>query len=139
MTTYERISITATRAGMTAQQKHTFTRKLQEWKAVTLIHGDCIGGDADSHAIAKGLGMRTEAYPCTISNQRAHCNADFIAEPAAPLTRNRTIVRKGEILVGIPRLDKEEQRSGTWSTLRYGMGMRPVYIIWPDGRTTEFE
>lgn len=139
MTTYKRVSITATRAGMTARQKHTFTRKLREWKAETLTHGDCIGGDADSHTIAKRLGIRTEAYPCTITNQRAHCDADFVAEPKAPLTRNRTIVQKGEILVGIPRTSKEEKRSGTWSTIRYGLGMRAVCIIWPDGRTTEHE
>jgi predicted Rossmann fold nucleotide-binding protein DprA/Smf involved in DNA uptake len=50
------------------------------------------------------------------------------------LVRNETIVKQSQVLLAAPRTSKDEQRSGTWHTIRYARKMkRKIYIVMPDG------
>jgi hypothetical protein len=51
------------------------------------------------------------------------------------IARNHDIVDASAVLVATPRDWYEEQRSGTWATIRYARAQRKaVIIVWPDGR-----
>jgi hypothetical protein len=134
----KRVWFTGTREGMTLRQMDTLQDLLARLRATHDVfhHGDCIGADAQAHEIAKALGYRTEAHPSNIPGMRAFCNADVVHPEKAPLDRNRDMVDIGDTGVGAPH-GPEEQRSGTWSTVRYARKVgRPVVIVWPDGRET---
>ncbi len=81
-------------------------------------HGDCIGGDVKGHEIAKQLGYKTFAHPSTIPYLRAHCNADVVYPPVAPLQRDKIIVVVSNRLLAVPGYP-ESRRSGTWATVRF--------------------
>ena len=129
------ISFTGTRKGMTHQQINTFTKLLFELGAEVLIHGDCIGADADAHVLAMGQEIEVRKRPCNLQSQRAFTDGGIIiAEPEPPLDRNRKIVDDGDILLACPSSHEEELRSGTWATIRYARRNDvPLTIIWPDG------
>lgn len=58
--------ITGTRQGMTPAQKSTSLRRLLEEARVTsdgFVHGAGVGVDVEAHAIARGLGFKTECWP----------------------------------------------------------------------------
>lgn len=131
------ISFTGTRKGMTKHQANTFVKLFYEYGAQVFIHGDCIGADANAHDLAMAQEIEVLKRPCNIERQRAFTNGgQVIAEPEAPLNRNRKIVDDGEQLIACPGTYEEELRSGTWATIRYAKrNHKPVTIIWPDGTT----
>lgn len=62
--------------------------------------------------------------------------ADVVHEPRPPLERNRDVVDASDVLLACPGGMAEEQRSGTWATIRYARKAgKPVVIVWPDGTT----
>lgn len=134
------IGVTATREGLTAAQAEAFRKLLgslmQGTPAVTyyLHQGDCVGGDAECSAIARELGCKIASHPPTIDRHRAFVPADVEMPPKPYLERNEDIVDQTEVLVAMPKGYEEEQRSGTWATIRYchKKGRRP-WVIWPDG------
>jgi len=132
------ISFTGTRKGMSKYQIDTFVKLLYEYGAQVFIHGDCVGADADAHVLAMSQGIEVLKRPCNIERQRAFTDGGrVVAEPEAPLIRNRKIVDDGEQLIACPGTFHEEQRSGTWATIRYAKrNDKPVTIIWPDGTTS---
>jgi len=135
-----RVSFTGTRRGLTPEQKSNLKVVLEKAKASILIHGDCIGADADAHVIATKLDLTLLKRPCNLQAQRAWMSGgECIAEPEKPLERNRKIVDDGDVLVGCPGTLLEERRSGTWSTIRYARKQKKkIVLLWPDG-TVEFE
>lgn len=100
-------------------------------------HGDCIGADAQAHAIALQEGCRIVIHPPKNHSKRAWCNRGNISgctvlPEEEYLTRNRLIVASTDVLIAMPRTMTEEQRSGTWSTVRYARKMRKtVHILNP--------
>lgn len=130
-----KVSFTGTRKGMNEEQKTLFEEILKELKAHALFHGDCIGADNDAHVIANALNIEILKRPCVLLDQRAHTKEGIcIAEPEQPLDRNKKLVDDGEILVATPAGMDEEQRSGTWSTIRYARKVeKPIIIIFPNG------
>ena len=126
---------TGTRKGMTRYQKEQLKELLLASKPTRVNHGDCIGADAEFHNIVKEYLPDCEIfiYPCNIREQRAFCQgAKFILNEAPPLTRNRNIVCASHELVACPKTNKEELRSGTWSTIRYAVKMAVgVHILNP--------
>jgi hypothetical protein len=132
-----KIAFTGSRQGMTPEQKITFSRLLYEVGAQLLIHGDCIGADADAHGLAMEAGAEVWKRPCNIETQRAFSEGgEIVAKPEDPLSRNKKIVDDGEQLIACPASFQEELRSGTWSTIRYAKRNNcMITIIWPDGRT----
>lgn len=160
-----RVGVTATRKGLTPQQKEKARYSIMPMDE--LHHGDCTGGDEDIHNLAREIGVRPPsgkivAHPCTLSDQRAHTDADEVREPKAPIPRNHDIVDEVEKMLAFPSSRVEQMRgSGTWATMRYaakkarrsqlarltsslydqsGTGLRPgvrpafyLVVIWPDG------
>ena len=132
------VSFTGTRQGMTVYQIRSFVHLMYEYGMQTLIHGDCVGADADAHVVAMNQRIVVLKRPCNIERQRAFTDGgQVIAEPEPPLIRNKKIVDDGEQLIACPATHQEEQRSGTWATIRYAKrNHKPVTIIWPDGTTS---
>lgn len=69
-------------------------------------------------------------------SRRAFCDQTGpteLREPAEYLDRNHAIVDECSVLIAAPRSLTEEQRSGTWATVRYARKMgRPVVILDPE-------
>lgn len=132
------IGFTGTRNGMTDEQKAEVTSFLsrtfldEPWAKG--LHGDCIGADADFDAICKELGMEVNIRPCT-HKSRAHCDSPALAEPKAPLDRNKDIVNDAHIMVACPPTEHELLRSGTWSTIRYARKKnKTLVVVYPSGK-----
>ncbi|MBU6463238.1 MAG: hypothetical protein KGL35_21940 [Bradyrhizobium sp.] len=129
------IGFTGTQEGMTEAQKATLLRLL-EGGAGEFHHGDCIGADAQAHAIAVECGYCPILHPPTNHSKRAWCDVPpHLMRPEKPyLARNRDIVDEASSLIATPLHAEEQQRSGTWSTLRYARSRgKPVFLILPDG------
>jgi len=131
------VGFTGTRYGMTDPQIKHFAEvceRLGEGKEdVVLVHGDCVGADAEAHGIAEGLGWQHLILPCNLPRDRAFCEGLVVEPPKPPLDRNVEIVQSCDILLGCPP-GEETRRSGTWHTIRTARRLeRPTYIIYPFG------
>ena len=143
-----RIGFTGSRDGMTNQQEAAFVflmlglnteRALLDKDKIEFHHGCCIGADT----IASKLFSRCNfpkwivAHPPT-DNRMIGKNYQYnLIKQAKPyLVRNKSIVDNADMLIACPKTCKEEQRSGTWSTIRYARKKdKIVIIILPDGKT----
>jgi hypothetical protein len=133
------IGFTGTRQGMTRAQHYTLRDLLASFPGAILLHGDCIGADAEAHDISLELGYDVVIHPARIEDFRAFKIAEDTRRPAPALTRNKHIVRETELLIAAPAEAIEQLRSGTWSTVRFARRVgRPVRIILPDGSTSYF-
>ena len=134
-----KIGFTGTRDGMSEAQKQRFVELLAGLSE--FHHGDCIGGDEDSHLIVRQFmpGARITVHPPDNPSRRAFVqDADAYREPAPYLERNRYIVDETDSLIATPVGFDEEVRSGTWFTVRYARQQgRPIKIIYPDGSVAE--
>lgn len=103
---------------------------LSRGREVVVHHGDCLGMDARMHRIAVSMGAKVVVHPPEDDRQRAFCIRRMgreyplrdvkTVEPKPYLERNRDIVDACRILLAVPLdPDNEEQRSGTWATIRY--------------------
>jgi hypothetical protein len=134
-----KVGFTGTRSGMTNFQKELVKKELQtiwlQHPDLLVIHGDCIGADADFDEIAMNLGIPREIFPCHLMNMRARrdkLGAVCTREPVAPLKRNQRIVDEVDILFVAPYSSEEQVRSGTWFTVRYARKInKPHSIFWP--------
>jgi hypothetical protein len=138
-----KVGFTGTRSGMTDYQKALIKKELESAWAnhpdLMVIHGDCIGADADFDEIAMNLGIPREIFPCHLSSMRAWRNkygAICTREPIAPLKRNERIVEAVDILIAAPYSSEEQVRSGTWHTIRYARKIKKQHLIfWPSDTT----
>lgn len=139
-----RVGFTGTREGLTEQQKEA----LRVWlktkcsSSVQFLHGCCVGADAQAVEIVTHtlcLGRQVWAYPSNLlklTHSGAWSASDRVYFPRDPLERNRMIVDHCEHLLACPK-GPEEQRSGTWSCVRYARKQKvPVVVFWPDGTVT---
>jgi hypothetical protein len=128
------VGFTGTRDGMTSEQVTAVVAELVRLRPERVVHGDCIGADADFDAICKRLAFACCVRPCTDS-MRAHCRSLQVAEPTRPMERNRAIVADADVLIACPPNYKPIKRgSGTWATV--GFGVRAgigVIVVFPDG------
>lgn len=143
------VGFTGTRRGMTTAQTHTVANLLgADHSIVTVHHGDCVGADADCHQIAMSEGVSLVIHPPSDAKLRAFCHQAYEPKvPAAGVTvevldpkpyhdRNRDIVNASHWLIATPQEDREQDRGGTWWTIRYARQQgKTVVIIWPDGTT----
>jgi hypothetical protein len=131
------IGFTGTREGMTDEQKATVSRLLTELEPKHARHGDCVGSDADFHALVRETKAKVIIHPPDKDADRAGCIGDQILPEKPYLTRNRDIVDNCTVLIATPDGAQEKQRSGTWSTIRYGRKVgRRVIVVAPDGTTS---
>lgn len=132
------IGFTGSRTGMTpitSRMVAEIVRMIKDHAPCTGLHGDCIGADADFDQICKDAGMVTKIRPCTFESMRANCDAEEIAEPMAPMQRNRDIVGDADVMIACPPNFEEIKRgSGTWATIKFTRrAEKPLYIVYPDG------
>lgn len=148
-----KLGFTGTRNGMTPQQWHAFCGLLEERQPTELHHGSCVGADSDAHCLFCRFAHNSDAV-CEEALVVAHlpdkddCRAYLSVEaenygismvqkkPLPYLTRNRNIVDSCDVLVACPAEMEEQQRGGTWSTVRYARKVgRDLVLILPDGST----
>lgn len=134
-----RIGFTGTQEGMTRAQEDTLQVIFDTIAPGPHIfnHGDCIGSDAQAHIHALSRNCDVHLHPPDDPSKRAFCEGSTHVYDLKPyLVRNKWIVdccAQG-VLIATPAGFTEEQRSGTWSTIRYARQKgRRIIIIWPDG------
>lgn len=129
------VGVTGTRAGCTTLQKRLLTQWMPE--ITELHHGDCIGVDAEAHALALRYEIPIVIHPPTNPTYRAWCEGAILVHPEKPyLVRDHDIVDICELLLGVPK-GPEKLRSGTWATIRYARKInRPRSIIHTGGIIT---
>ncbi len=120
------LAVSGSRIGMTPWQRRAMVRLIQHVAVTAIVHGDCIGVDAEADEIARGLGIDRFAFPST-HKSRAYCDGVvYLDTPAPPMKRNRRIVEHGAYLVACPR----DGSVGTWQAVRHARYIgRPMMIL----------
>lgn len=127
------VGFTGTRRGMTAQQKLLVRDGLRILEPEHVVHGDCIGADADFHAICQELNIDIHIR-LSILPTRAYCSgAKKIHDAKPPIDRNHDIVDEADVMLATPDTEQEKLRSGTWATIRYARNRKPLRIYYPSG------
>jgi len=62
-----------------------------------------------------------------------------VLDPAPYLERNRAIVDAGDIVLAAPQTLEEQQRSGTWATVRYGRRLGRLVVLLAPSSAPEYE
>lgn len=116
-----KLGFTGSREGMSQHQKEQFVLEILRLNPTEFHHGDCVGADAEAHAIVREFLPNTKIviHPPASNSARAFCKGDEYKDPMAYIPRDRQIVINTEYLIGTPKSDKEVIRSGTWTTIRY--------------------
>ncbi len=151
-----RVGFTGTREGLTIRQGW----KLQDWffyprdggeprVPIELHHGCCVGADGEfvTHMMRARVGGTDDrmyaafhAHPSDMpgmTDEGALALSDAQYCPKPPLDRNHDIVDACDVLFACPK-GPEEQRSGTWATVRFARRQgKSIVIFWPDGTVTE--
>ena len=140
------LSFTGTREGMTPDQyirvikviqglfTETKTKRVNGCYFASAHHGDCVGADEQFHQICALFHLRVVLHPPDNPEARAFCRAPETRATKPYLERNRDIVDDGHILIAAPK-GKEEQRSGTWATIRYARSRgRKIFLVKPNGK-----
>lgn len=94
-----------------------------------VIHGCAYGADTLFHSICKNLSLKIIGYP-GFYNGLPKEDFYFLNENKKPLLRNKDIVRQCDLLIALPINPLiEEQRSGTWATIRFARKLNKQIII----------
>jgi len=136
------IGFTGTREGLTPLQMENLRKVLKsliQHGLTELHHGDCVGADKAVDTLAQELGLKRVIHPPDSITLRAFCQGEVVLPPKPYLQRNQDIVRARRILVACPKELTEQQRSGTWSTVRFArkVGVRTL-LLFPDGTVREY-
>lgn len=137
------MGFTGTRDGMTPRQKRIFEGIVQRLKPTEFHHGDCIGADDEAASIVSRLSnypldfftkkVKIVVHPPVDGKYRAFnkCANEF--RPELPyLERNSNIAYECDLLVAAPKEKQEQQRRGTWHTIRQAWKLgKPTIIISP--------
>ncbi len=145
-----KLGFTGTRNCMTPEQRSAFRSLLTELPSVLEFHhGDCRGSDWDACRLYLVYAQQFDdasvvVHPPDYGGHRAFCMEKVenyglrlvIEKPKPFLDRNRDIVDASELMVACPAESTEQQRGGTWSTVRYARKVgRELVVILPDGTT----
>lgn len=119
---------------MTAAQKASLRKLLTDLRATELHHGDCVGADAEAHAMALELRLRVIIHPPLDGTHQAYCQGAYeVLGALSHFARNRNIVRRTDMLIGASVADHRLERGGTWYTIDYAALSGSPYVIWPNG------
>jgi len=126
-----KVGFTGTREGMSQHQKEQFALKIYDLNPTEFHHGDCEGADAEAHDIIRAIfpNIKIVVHPPKFSSHRAFRVGDEMREPDAYISRDKRIVEETEYLIGAPLVDKEQIRSGTWTTIRFAKKLNRLYTI----------
>lgn len=127
-----KIGVTGTREGLSGKRLASLRRFIYDlnYHNTTVLHGMCKGVDEQVNHFCFLFNLRTIGYPGTEGQARSMKCTDVL--PVRPfLERNKDIVNDCDLLIGCPSdPNKEELRSGTWSTIRYARKIgKPILII----------
>jgi hypothetical protein len=127
---YIRVGFTGTQKGMTDNQKQVFIEFIKTNIPKEFHHGDCIGADSDAHELVKKYSPNTKIviHPPSDTKKRAFKSGELLGEKDY-LARNKDIVETTDVLVAAPKTEKEELRSGTWSTVRHARKLNRKIVI----------
>ena len=143
-----RVSFTGTKAGMTKFQQEGFLLMLNELSVTELVHGDCVGSDAEANFLAIQNGVKIfHLFPSDLGGKRAFCFGGSsrheavtynwndcivtIERPEKPLDRNKKIVDQSDVLIATPKEHSHTLRSGTWATIRYAWKRKKKVVVIP--------
>lgn len=129
------VGFTGTQLGMTEPQKETVRTLLLDLQPVFTHHGDCIGADDEFATICDELEISCIVHPPDLDSKRAFHSGYITKKPLPYLVRNHIIVDQSAVLIAAPKDNREQQRSGTWATIRYARKQwtKAIYIIRIDG------
>jgi hypothetical protein len=121
-----KIGFTGNRNGLNSEQEEQITLLLNKYNNIIVSHGDCVGSDTDFHKLCINYKethldktIMIHIYPPNNSSLRAFNQGDLLMEEKPYLERNLNIIKNSSILIACPiDKNKEELRSGTWSTIR---------------------
>jgi hypothetical protein len=111
-------------------------------KMTELHHGMCVGGDSEIHDLVRVAFPQVEihGHPPTDKKYFKEVHVDVLWPEAPYIERNHDIVNACDVLIGCPRYMHPELRSGTWSTIRYGLEQEKiVLVVWPSGMVSKGE
>jgi hypothetical protein len=133
-----RVGFTGTQEGMTQDQRVAVFDECDDLWPDEVDHGLCVGADEQFHDLVDAnLNAVINGHPPSNRSKMSERVCDVLHPPKPYLKRNHDIVDASDRLIAAPRLMCEEQRSGTWSTVRYARTLRrPIAVCWPDGSVT---
>jgi len=126
------------RYGLDSEQKDKIISILDIYDNIIVSHGDCIGSDTDFHNLCMNYRnehpnkkIRIEIFPLDNPKLRAFNEPDLLREKKqSNLQRNLDIIKNSSILIACPiDKNKEQLRSGTWSTIRKAIKQKLTTII----------
>lgn len=123
----------------TARQREAFHDWLPGSGMTKFRHGDCIEADAYAHWIVREVlpTVPIHGHPPLKTEKRAGCLFNSVSRPRQYLDRNRDIVFECDELLAMPKDMTEQERGGTWYTIRQArLARKPITIFWPDGSVT---
>lgn len=133
-----KIGFTGNRHGLSEEQKQAIISILHKYKNIIVSHGDCLGSDTDFHNLCvyhreqyPEKRVDIHIFPPDNSKLRGFNEGDLIMKENSYLGRNLQIIKYSSFLIACPvDKNKEELRSGTWSTIRQAQKRNvPVYIL----------
>lgn len=133
------VGFTGTQRGLTKAQTFKLANilhRLSLKKMEEFHHGDCIGADAKAHDLVAALDREVTViiHPPLKGNKRAFKDGDEECEKREYLDRNQDIVDVCHVLLACPGEKEEQQRSGTWATVRRAKkAHKYIWFIYPDG------
>jgi hypothetical protein len=143
------IGITGTRWGMSDRQKEIAIYIYEKFRGNYLHQGMCEGSDTEMHDMVreKFPASGIKGHPSIKKDYEINRVCDRYAEEKGHLERNREIVSEVEVMIATPHQSTEQQRGGTWYTIRYakkiiksGKGLcKKLYVIYPDGKVDYFD
>lgn len=121
-----KIGFTGNRYGLTSDQKVQIISILDKYNNMIVSHGDCVGSDTDFHNLCvnyKNIHPNKKItiyiFPPNNPKLRAFNQCDLLMNEKPYLQRNLNIIKNSSILIACPiDKNKEQMRSGTWSTIR---------------------
>ena len=151
------LGITASRRDFTKHVESVVIDLLCRIKPATVIHGACVGGDIQIVELVHEFYLNWSekrpwivAYPgYSVGTQDRSCQSeraiqlsDEVMPEQGHFSRNREIVNRSSIVMGVTSYWKEQEPEygsggGTWMTLQYAhrIGLS-YYVVWANGEVT---
>jgi hypothetical protein len=129
------LGFTGSRHGMTHRQHNLLGNWLKTIEPREVHHGDCVGSDAEFHALVRQLLPKTKIviHPPLATVFRAFCKGDEERDPAPYLVRDEAIIEESEHLLATPD-NGIERKGGTWYTINFADKLHMNYVVfYPNG------
>lgn len=120
------VGFTGTRKGMSPNQKEQLEMILYWFYSINAFHH---GNEPHADKEAEDIFLHSDSDDTLPSKIRLHKPKSFTAQHL--LQRNREMVDQIDVLIAAPLTDTEQQRSGTWATVRYARQKGIPIILLP--------